>query len=206
MRLSNSLSSLDNEDLQTSNLPDALMRLEEANLEEGRGGEGEGRGTLSGSAKSSSNSDHLPPPPPHDRLTPSAMLTRLGSKVISRKSGGAVTSAPPVVNICLDINTNQVTEMDLPPLPSPTSPKSEFLGDTPAAPVAVRAASMMTKLKSAASVMQSSVMGFGFGLGVTETPVSSEQPDGAPRRSVRPFPSSPRLTIAAPVTLARASS
>jgi hypothetical protein len=157
MRMSN-LSSLDNDDLQPSNLPDTLMRLEEANLEGGNS-----RGGGSDSLKSS-NSDQQQP-----QLDPQASvgLARLGSKVISMKSGSYI-SAPPVVNICLDITTNQVTEM------YPTTGKSELLNKNEPAPASVP--SMMTKLKSAATVMQSSVMGFGFGLGVTE-PTPTTEPD-----------------------------
>lgn len=141
MRMSNT--SIENEELQVSNLPETLMRLEEANLSDTQ------RDALSGSAKSSNSTDQKDRPP----AAPPHYSNRLGSRVVSLKSG-TYTAAPPLVNIIVDVNTNQVSEI------SPD--KNEQVNKS-------EAISMLTKLKSAASVMQSSLMGFGFGQGVTES-------------------------------------
>lgn len=152
MRMSNL--SLENEDLQISNLPDTLIRLEEGAREGG------GLQQREGSGKSSNSTEHSP----HDRsAVPSA---RLGSRVVSLKSG-SYCAAPPLVNIVLDISTNEVTEIN------PTDKAEVSLKSR-----GIMASSMMTKLKSAASVMQSSVMGFGFGQIVPEIKQSPESDSG----------------------------
>ena len=103
------------------------------------------REVLSGSGKSSNSLV--------DGHRTVGQITRTMSKMIKK---GVYTSAPPTVNIILDINTNQVTELN-----ASTPEKTEFpTGVVPR---------MMIRLKSAASVMQSSLMGFGFGLGLTES-------------------------------------
>jgi hypothetical protein len=151
--------SLENEDLQTSNLPDALMRLEEG----ARGGGSPQRGeALSGSGKSSNSNEH------HQSDRSAAPLARLGSRVVSLKSG-SYSAAPPLVNIVLDVSTNEVTEMN------PATDKLEVSLKTSGM---LASSSMMTKLKSAASVMQSSLMGFGFGQDITKINPSPESDSG----------------------------
>lgn len=138
MRLSNT--SIENEELQVSNLPDTLIRLEEANAPNAPEAQ---RDALSGSAKSSNSTDQK------DRSS-APLSNRLGSRVVSLKSG-TYTATPPLVNIVVDLNTSQVSEMQHDKIEQVMPQEST---------------SMMTKLKSAASVMQSSLMGFGFGQGV----------------------------------------
>jgi hypothetical protein len=163
IRMSNA--SLENDELQTSNLPEALMRLEEGTIE------GSNPHQRSGSGKSSNSNDH------HHNDRFAAPSTHLGSRVVSLKSGSYI-AAPPLVNIVLDVTTNEVMEM----YPAvPTTEKGEV---SLKASGAMASSSMMTKLKSAASVMQSSLMGFGFGQNATELRSLPESAESARRFSI----------------------
>jgi hypothetical protein len=150
-------------DLTHSNLhlPETLVRLEEGmssntplRIERG---EKDREGGFSGSGKSSGSGyerDKEKEPFSHSHRSASRLVTL---------RGGSYLSTPPLLNIVVDLNTNEVIDMS-----DSSTPEKKESGDLNRGNGVVP--KMIKSLKSAATVMQSGFMGFGFGLGVTEQP------------------------------------